>query len=50
MEKLKNGFFTNSYFSLADGAEIDTNRFFKDSDELAEFLDKILDKYDDHPS
>ena len=30
--------------------EIDTNRFFKDSNELAKFIDKILDKYDDHPS
>ena len=51
MEKLKNGFFTNGYFSLGDEeGEIDTNRFFKNSDELAEFIDKILDKYDDHPS
>ena len=50
MEKLKNGFFTNGYFSLGDDGEIDTNRFFKDSDELAKFIDKILDKYDDHPS
>ena len=24
--------------------------FFKDSNELAEFIDKIIDKYDDHPS
>ena len=50
MEKLTNGFFTNGYFSLGDDGEIDTNRFFKDSDELAKFIDKILDKYDDHPS
>ena len=50
MEKLKNGFFTNGYFHLGEEAEIDTNRFFKDSDELAKFIDKILDKYDDHPS
>ena len=50
MEKLKNGFFTNGYFSLGDDGEIDTNRFFKDSDDLAKFIDKILDKYDDHPS
>ena len=50
MEKLKNGFFTNGYFHLGDEGEIDTNRFFKDSDELAKFIDKILDKYDDHPS
>ena len=45
MEKLNNG-----YFSLGDEGEIDTNRFFKDIDELAKFIDKILDKYDDHPS
>ena len=50
MEKLKNGFFTNGYFSLSEEGEIDTNRFFKNSDELAKFIDKILDKYDNHPS
>ena len=50
MEKLRNGFFTNGYFSLGDDGEIDTNRFSKDSDELAKFIDKILDKYDDRPS
>ena len=50
LEKLKNRFFTNGYFILGDDGEIDTNRFFKDSDELAKFIDKIFDKYDDHPS
>ena len=50
MEKLKNVFFTNGHFSLGDDGEIDTNRFFKDSNEIAEFIDKTLDKYDDHPS
>ena len=50
MEKLKNGFFTKGYLSLADEGEIDTNRFFKNSNDLAKFIDKILDKYDDHPS
>ena len=50
MEKLKNGFFTNGYFTLGEGGEIDTNRFFKDSNDLAKFMDKIFDKYDDHPS
>ena len=50
MEKLENGFFTNGYFTLGEEGEIDTNRFFKDSNELAKFIDKILDKYDDHPS
>ena len=49
-EKLKNGFFTNGYFTLGEEGEIDTNRFFKDSSELAKFIDKKLDKYDDHPS
>ena len=33
MEKLRNRFFTNGYFSLGDEGEIDTNRFFKDSNE-----------------
>ena len=50
MKKLKNGFFTSGYFSLGDEGEIDTNRFFKGNNELAEFVDKILDKYDNHPS
>ena len=50
MEKLKNGFFTNGYFTLGEEGEIDTNRFFRDSKELAKFIDKKLDKYDDHPS
>ena len=52
MEKLKNGFFTNVCFTLGndDDGEIDTNRFFKNSNELAEFIDQISDKYDDHPS
>ena len=39
-----------SCFSFGDEGEINTNRFFKDSNELAKFIDKILDKYDDHPS
>ena len=47
---MKNGFFTNGYFTLGEEGEIDTNRFFKDSDELAKFIDKILDKCDHHPS
>ena len=50
MEKLQNGFFTIGYFSLGDDEEIDTNRFFKDINELAKFIDKLLEKYDDHPS
>ena len=50
MEKIKNGFFTNGYFILGDVGENDTDRFFKNSDELAKFIDKILDKYEDHPS
>ena len=50
MEKLKNGFFTNGYFFLGEEGENDTNRFLKNSDELAKFIDKIIDQYDDHPS
>ena len=50
MEKIKNGFLTNGYFSLGEEGEIVTNRFFKYSDELGEFIDKILDQYDDHHS
>ena len=37
-------------FSLGDDGEIETNRFFRDSSELAKFIDKKLDKYDDHHS
>ena len=44
------GFLTNGYFSLGDEREIDTNRFFKESNELARFIHKILDKHDVHPS
>ena len=44
-------FFANGYFTLGDDeGEIDTSRFFKDSNELAKFIGKILYKYDDHPS
>ena len=50
LEKLTNGFFTNSYFSVGDEGQIDTNRILQDSNELAELIYKILDKYDDHPS
>ena len=50
MEVLKNGFLTNGYFSLIDEGEIDTNRIFKADNELAKFIDKILEKYDAHPS
>ena len=50
MEKLKNGFFTNGYFTLGEEGEIDTNRLLRNCDELAKFIDKILDKNDDHPS
>ena len=41
MQKLSNGLFTKSYFSLGDEEEIDTNRFFEDSNDLAKFVDKI---------
>ena len=44
------GFFKNAYFSLGHDGEINNNRFFKNSNELAKFSDKLLDKYDDHPS
>ena len=38
------------YFSPGDDGEIDTKRLFKESDKLAKFIDKILDKYENHPS
>ena len=47
---MKNGFFTNDYFNLGDKVEIDSIRVFEDSSVLAKFIDKIFDKYDDHPS
>ena len=50
MAKLKNCCLTNGYFSLGGEGEIDTNGFFKDSNDLAKFMDKIPDKSDDHPS
>ena len=39
MGKLTNGFFTNGYVSLGEDGQIDTDRFFKDSDKLAKFID-----------
>ena len=47
---MTNGFFTNGYFSLGDDEQIDFNRFSKDRNELAKFIDKNSDKYDHHPS
>ena len=49
MGKLGNGFSTNGKFSLGDDEEADTNRVLKYSNELAKFLEKMLDNYDDHP-
>ena len=46
----KKAYFSNGYFGLSDEGGIDYNRFFKDRYELAKFIDKILDKYDDHTS
>ena len=50
VKKVKNGFFTNNYFTLGYKREIHTNRIFNDSKELAKFADRIFDKYDDDPS
>ena len=50
MAKLKNGFFANGFFILGDKREIEYNRFFRDSNELAKFIHKMLNKYDEHPS
>ena len=49
-ENLKYGVSTNSYFTLGNEEEIDTNTNFKDSNEIAKLIDQKLDKYDDHPS
>ena len=46
---MKSWFLTNGYFSLCDKREIDTNRRFKDCSKLANFKDKTVDKFDDHP-
>ena len=43
MEKNFNGWF----FTLGEEGEIDISRFFKDKDELAKFIGKIIDKSDD---
>ena len=50
MEKMEDGFSKNVVFFLGDEGEIETNRLFRNSSELAKFIDKKLDKYDDHPS
>ena len=49
MEKLEIVLFTSGYFSLGGEKEIDSNKFLKFCSELAKFIDKILDKHDDHP-
>ena len=48
LKKIKNGFFTNGFFTLGD-EELDTNRFFQDSSEIANFIEKTLEKYDNQP-
>ena len=50
MEKMQNGVFTKCCFNLVDEKDIETNRFFQDSIELTKLVDKVLDRYDDHPS
>ena len=42
--------FMNGYFTLGDKGEINPNRFFKNSDELAKFVNKIINKYDAYTS
>ena len=44
MEKLKNVFFTDGYFSPGEEGEIDTDRFFKEINELGKFIEKYLIK------
>ena len=50
IKKLKNVSFAEGFSSLCEEGEIDTNRFFEDSNELAKFIDKLLNKYDNHHS
>ena len=47
---MKNGYFANGYFTLGDKGEIETNRFFRVSSDLAKILDKIIDKNEYPPS
>ena len=37
-------------FNLGDEGEINNNKIFKDSNEIAKVIEKLLDKYDDHLS
>ena len=50
MEKLKDGFLRNSLLIRREEGEIEANRFLRDSEELAKFINKILDKYHDQTS
>ena len=51
MEKLKNGFHTLACFTLGDDeGEINTNRFFEVSKDLANVIDKIFDEKNVKPS
>ena len=47
---MKEGFFTNRVFIVGDEREVETNRFFRDSGELAKFTVKVYDKCDYHAS
>ena len=49
MKTSKTGFFTNAYFIVEFEREKHTKGFFRDSKELAKFIDKILHNYDNHP-
>ena len=48
METLRNGFFTNGVFIKNGEGEVETNRLFRDSRVLAEFIEKLIIRYDDH--
>ena len=50
MENIKISFSKNGRFNLGHNKEIETNRFFEDSIELAKFSDRMLAKDDDHSS
>ena len=50
MKKLKDGFLRNGLFVRREEGEIEDNRFLRDSEELANFINKILDKHHDQTS
>ena len=50
METVRHEFSTSGILFLDEEEEVETDRFFRDSGELAKFIGRINGKYNNHPS